>query len=507
MGMKFAGLNYSRGAYTLAESLVVLLVLCMLVAIFGPLVIQMTKKDADSKIIWRWENRAARPNTNVFFLPSDSDRSVMIGQPTKYRPLFMESPDRGRLIINTTQTMPMLNLKTNGTNLSNLYVDSSNIIFGNQNNIMNTSYSVGTSNTALGMHSLYSINGGGWSFADDPVVNPTYNPNPTNAAFASFCSDHPAACDPCRTNPEWCRTCRDVSGRSTGTSPSCPTTGSFGNTGVGRAAGYGTTSGSYNSYVGDDAGTWASTGNFNTFVGTQNWVSGRSALTGSYVTAIGLNTCSGSLAGTVMGGTNNVTCLGAKANIDFGGYGHTAGIHDVIIGDTTTRTHIAIPWSGDNVGGGTRANVGQVGGYPVGNTTAIFGGGRLILLDSSGLREYSDKRLKNIKGKNNDGLDKIKALKTYNYTMKTDKTKAPYVGVVAQELQQVIPNAVSMVKTGFLGIDKDYILSALVNSIKELSQKISNLLNPIVVLEKENAKLEAKNKALEARLIKLEARN
>ena len=54
----------------------------------------------------------------------------------------------------------------------------------------------------------------------------------------------------------------------------------------------------------------------------------------------------------------------------------------------------------------------------------------------------SDRRLKYVGKEFTSGLDKIKALKVYNYTFKKDTTKTPHVGVIAQDLQKVFPDAV-----------------------------------------------------------------
>ena len=55
----------------------------------------------------------------------------------------------------------------------------------------------------------------------------------------------------------------------------------------------------------------------------------------------------------------------------------------------------------------------------------------------------SDKRLKYLGTENTSGLDKIRQLKIFNYTFKKDKTKTPHVGVIAQDLQKIFPDAVT----------------------------------------------------------------
>src|SRR5574344_523548 len=87
----------------------------------------------------------------------------------------------------------------------------------------------------------------------------------------------------------------------------------------------------------------------------------------------------------------------------------------------------------------------------------------------------SDIRLKNIKSENIDGLDKIKQLSVFNYNFKNDKSKKMHVGVIAQDLQKVFPQAISKDSKGFLLIRTEDIFYAMVNSIKELDTKISKI--------------------------------
>ena len=112
----------------------------------------------------------------------------------------------------------------------------------------------------------------------------------------------------------------------------------------------------------------------------------------------------------------------------------------------------------------------------------------------SGKREYSDRRLKYVGKDNNDGLAKIKQLKVFNYVYKKDTTKTPHVGVIAQDLQKVFPNAVQKGKDGFLTIRMEDMFYAVINAIKELDAKYQAQEKRINELEKRIEKLEAKSK-------------
>lgn len=111
------------------------------------------------------------------------------------------------------------------------------------------------------------------------------------------------------------------------------------------------------------------------------------------------------------------------------------------------------------------------------------------------LKNYiSDRRLKYVGTNNNDGLDKIKQLKVFNYVYKKDTTKTPHVGVIAQDLQKVFPNAVQKGKDGFLTIRMEDMFYAVINAIKELDAKYQAQEKRINDLEKRIEKLEAKSK-------------
>ena len=111
-------------------------------------------------------------------------------------------------------------------------------------------------------------------------------------------------------------------------------------------------------------------------------------------------------------------------------------------------------------------------------------------------REYqhSDRRLKYVGKENKSGLDKIRQLKVFNYTFKKDTTKTPHVGVIAQDLQKVFPNAVKKGADGFLTIRMEDMFYAVINAIKELDAKYQAQEKRINELEKRIEKLEAKVK-------------
>ena len=110
------------------------------------------------------------------------------------------------------------------------------------------------------------------------------------------------------------------------------------------------------------------------------------------------------------------------------------------------------------------------------------------------LIKYSDRRLKYVGNEFTSGIDKIRQLKVYNYTFKKDKNKTPHVGVIAQDLQKVFPEAVKKGADGFLTIRMEDMFYAMINAIKELDLKYQAQEKRIDALEKRIEKLEAKIK-------------
>lgn len=134
----------------------------------------------------------------------------------------------------------------------------------------------------------------------------------------------------------------------------------------------------------------------------------------------------------------------------------------------------------------------------------------------------SDRRLKNVGEKYTAGLEELKKLDFYHYTFKKDEAKTPMVGVMAQDLQKVFPDAVKKGDDGFLRIRLEDMFYAVINAVKELDtrindiktsfsskldaqeQRIANLEKQNAELQKENSELKEDIKAIKKRINKLE---
>ena len=116
----------------------------------------------------------------------------------------------------------------------------------------------------------------------------------------------------------------------------------------------------------------------------------------------------------------------------------------------------------------------------------------------------SDKRLKNIDTEYTAGLEELKKLKLYNYTFKYDDLKTPQVGVIAQDLAEVFPNAVKLGNDGYLMIRKEDMFYAIINAVRELDAKISSIIEDITGMKKEIKELKEQNAEFQARITELE---
>ena len=126
-----------------------------------------------------------------------------------------------------------------------------------------------------------------------------------------------------------------------------------------------------------------------------------------------------------------------------------------------------------------------------------------------GTWDTSDRRLKNVGEAFKGGLEEIKKLEVFNYAYKKDTAKTPRVGVMAQDLQKIFPNAVFKGDDGFLRIRMEDMFYALVNAVKELDNKIDLLVEKqkeIDTLREEVKNIKKDYADLAKRLEKIEKR-
>lgn len=175
--------------------------------------------------------------------------------------------------------------------------------------------------------------------------------------------------------------------------------------------------------------------------------------------------------GTAQTGIARFSQTGGVGVVDFG-FGGAAGLGWI---QSTNSSNLAANFglllnpNGGNVGIGTTAptdtlSVNGTASKPGGGTWAVF----------------SDERLKNIKGNYNSGLKTVMQLQPLRFEYRQNnalglKSGGEYVSFGAQSLQKVMPEAVTENSDGYLMVNSDPILWAMLNAIKEQQQEIAAL--------------------------------
>ncbi|MFA5063472.1 MAG: tail fiber domain-containing protein, partial [Candidatus Omnitrophota bacterium] len=190
--------------------------------------------------------------------------------------------------------------------------------------------------------------------------------------------------------------------------------------------------------------------------------------------------------------------------------GNSASDYSFVVNDgASSKTFFAVLGNG-NVGIGTTPTSAKLEVKGSGTTSATYG---LIVEKSNGTSNFqirddgygylaaatwaygSDRRMKeNISYlKNTGALAKIMQLKPARFDYIQGAKNQ--LGFIAQDVQQVIPEAVSIANpdTGMLGLKTDFIIPYLVNAIKEQENKIS-------IQDAKLDELEKANRALKQRL-------
>ena len=285
------------------------------------------------------------------------------------------------------------------------------------------------------------------------------------------------------------------------------------NTVIGFQAIYGEGTGSFNTALGALSGLTNDssdmTGTNNTFLGIGTAIS---TGTVSNATAIGANADVTESNALVLGSINGVNGATASTNVGIGTTAPLAALD--VAGGGGVRTFIGSPNCGSFAGIGFGAsgfnscqNYSVVGdgtntfiAAPTGqilfrvdkNTyTAMFIGssgavgigtlspdnslsvnGNADKTGGGSWGTFSDGRLKNLNGSFNTGLSQVLKIHPIRYRYKADNAMGirdtdEHIGVVAQEVQKVIPEAVTENSKGYLLVNNDPIIWTMLNAIKE----------------------------------------
>ena len=112
---------------------------------------------------------------------------------------------------------------------------------------------------------------------------------------------------------------------------------------------------------------------------------------------------------------------------------------------------------------------------------------------------------KDIEGNYEYGLDEVKKLHTVRYKYKKGNpldlpSDQSHTGFIAQEVREVIPDAVNVRSDGYLELNVDPIHWATVNAVKQLAELNDQLKARVNKAEAESAQLRAESAQLKAAL-------
>jgi hypothetical protein len=248
------------------------------------------------------------------------------------------------------------------------------------------------------------------------------------------------------------------------------TVGGGNNVAIGRASMYANTSGVSNVAVGVDALNNNATGQGSTAVGYE-----------ALKNATDQNTAFGYQAGlaNTSGYFNLYVGQSAGSNAVTGAYNCYVGSYNLNASSTSVGSEMLIA-SGYN--GGSTTGKGASTGFINPNGGGVYQGN-----NSSTWSTTSDRRLKKNIVDNTVGLDAITSIRVRNfeYCVAEEITELPehtaiqksgvQLGVIAQELNEVLPECIKTESTGVMSVNADNLTWYMVNAIKELSAKVQAL--------------------------------
>ena len=278
------------------------------------------------------------------------------------------------------------------------------------------------------------------------------------------------------------------------------TTG-YSNVSFGRQAGYSISTNNYGTFIGDQAG-YSTTGATNTFIGAG---AGYSVTSGASNTIIG--GYSGNQGGVDIRTANNSVVISDGAGnpgfwwqttgyiyLGSGNRANDGGL--ILLGTTTSGQGPAIVGATGQYGSSTsRWNVGSnsfvKGGTDYTTLTCVSGSGGGVSLTSGATAwvSASDSRLKNVTGTYTTALADIAQIQPVKFTWKDDATNKPQVGVIAQSVQPVVPEAIDNLRhskedeTEYLGVRYTELIPLMIASIQELNTLVTAQATEIAALK------------------------
>ena len=170
----------------------------------------------------------------------------------------------------------------------------------------------------------------------------------------------------------------------------------------------------------------------------------------------------------------------ALASIGGAGAGSSGG--QTLLIDEDSDTHIKVEASSDEdkihmtTAGSERMTILETGDIGIGTTAPdqkLSVNGNASKVGGGSWATFSDRRLKTVHGPFLRGLKELLQLKPISYNYNDDNplglpNEKDHIGFVAQEVETLIPEAITYNQEGFLMIDNDPIIWTMLNAVKEV---------------------------------------
>lgn len=536
----------NKRAFSIAEALITLMIVSLILAAVIPVV---SRRQATADTMWRYITAGTGANSDIAYGLGDSQTAVL---GMDRRPFTTDAPYKSRLVIvtpidisNDTIKRSLIdfyqrtNVAGDTARIGRIAFDrSNNLAFGKDAMLVNTT---GTNNIGIGINTLLANDIGDFNTAVGVEALKANKPTAANngdsntaigfaTSFKNTTGTGNTALGTQALNSNLSGNYNVANGfqtlfynlgnnntavgagAMTGTDVvSGPTTAAaVDNAAVGFQALKAYTTGAGNTAVGSNALVNNTSGTGNTAVGYQSLggvilPTPLGVTVQHHNTAVGYQALSGmTYAGLIPPNTNNTalgyqTCTGITLGVNNICIGNQAGP----VGDASNKLFIDIAQTntpliyGDFTGGAKKLTI---------NGSLAVVGAATYTINGNTITTSSDKRLKNILGDNNVGIEKLNKIHVVNYVFKKDKQKKHKVGVIAQELQKIFPNSVSKMSDGYLGVSTDEMFYAMLNSIKDMYKQVQSLIAKVSGLDTRITKLEKENLVLKTQMAQINKR-